>query len=412
MINTSTNKEACKNNENAIPKKILLLSAYDAASHKLWRQRLTELLPQFQWIHLSLPPRNFAWKIRGNSLLWAQSERDLLEQHYDLLLATSMVDLASLRGFVPSLGSIPTIVYFHENQFEYPIDNERKESRAIDNIEPKLVPIYSALCANKILFNSNFNRDSFLEGVRKLFKKLPDKIPEAAYKALQKSEVLAVPIGQKKIFDFAAKHQQEKANKVSSNQLNRDQLQVVWNHRWEYDKGPDLLLEVLRILVKRQLPIVLQLAGEKFRHSPLEFEEICNLISKQASYTKSQSIQCGYIEGQSTYYTLLCSVDVVLSTALHDFQGLAIQEACLAGCTPLVPDDLAYPEYFCTAFRYQRCEQNTQSAANIVARLLNWQKLKSMGTILPKAELSELADQKLSENYQKIFLPLITAEKD
>ena len=125
---------------------------------------MASLLPQFQWIYLSLPPRNFTWKIRGNSLLWAQSKRELLEKHYDLLLATSMVDLASLRGFIPSLGSIPSIVYFHENQVEYPIDNERKERKSIDNIEPKLVPIYSALCADKILFNSNFNRDSFLKG--------------------------------------------------------------------------------------------------------------------------------------------------------------------------------------------------------------------------------------------------------
>jgi hypothetical protein len=99
----------------------------------------------------------------------------------------------------------------------------------------------------------------------------------------------------------------------------------------------------------------------------------------------------------------------VLSTALHDFQGLAIQEASLAGCTPFVPNDLSYPEYFPTAFRYQRCGQATQSAANIVARLLNWQKLKSTGNNLPKAELPELANEKLSERYGKTFLPLMTA---
>ena len=412
MNSTSTNQIGRESNENATAKKILLLSAYDAESHKLWRQRLASLLPQFQWVHLSLPPRNFTWKIRGNSLLWAQSERELLEQHYDLLLATSMVDLASLRGFIPSLSSIPSIVYFHENQFEYPIDNKRKERKFIDNIEPKLVPIYSALCADKILFNSNFNRDSFLKGVRKLFRNLPDKIPETTYEKLHKSTVLAVPIGQQEILNFLAKHQQEQANETSRNQLTSDELKVVWNHRWEYDKGPSLLLEVLRILVKRQLPIVLQLAGEEFRHSPMEFKEIRTLISKQARYSKFQSIQCGYVEDQSTYYRLLCSTDVVLSTALHDFQGLAIQEASLAGCTPLVPNDLSYPEYFPTAFRYHRCEQDTQSAANIITRLLNWQKLKSIGNKLPKAELPELTDEKLSEHYEKTFLPLMMAVED
>jgi glycosyltransferase involved in cell wall biosynthesis len=153
--------------------------------------------------------------------------------------------------------------------------------------------------------------------------------------------VLAVPIGQQEILNLLAKHPQEQANETSSNQLTSDELKVVWNHRWEYDKGQSLLLEVLRILVKRQLPIVLQLAGEEFRHSPMEFKEIRTWISKQACYSKFQSIQCGYVEDQSTYYRLLCSADVVLSTALHDFQGLAIQEASLAGCTTLVPND--YP---------------------------------------------------------------------
>jgi glycosyltransferase involved in cell wall biosynthesis len=96
--------------------------------------------------------------------------------------------------------------------------------------------------------------------------------------------VLAVPIGQQEILNLLAKHPQEQANETSSNQLTSDELKVVWNHRWEYDKGQSLLLEVLRILVKRQLPIVLQLAGEEFWHSPMEFKEIRALISKQTCY--------------------------------------------------------------------------------------------------------------------------------
>lgn len=44
-----------------------------------------------------------------------------------------------------------------------------------------------------------------------------------------------------------------------------------------------------------------------------------------------------------------------------------------------------------------------------MARLLNWQKLKSTENNLPKAELPELANEKLSERYGKTFLPLMTA---
>ena len=97
--------------------RILLLSAYDAMSHKMWRGRLLEMFPEHTWTQLVLPPRHFNWRIRGNSLQWALNEKDLLNQDYDLLIATSMVDLASLRGFIPSIAQLPTLLYFHENQF-------------------------------------------------------------------------------------------------------------------------------------------------------------------------------------------------------------------------------------------------------------------------------------------------------
>ena len=63
------------------------------------------LCPKHDWTVLSLPARYFSWRIRGNSLSWAFGERERLQQPYDLIIATSMVDLTSLRGFVPVTGS-------------------------------------------------------------------------------------------------------------------------------------------------------------------------------------------------------------------------------------------------------------------------------------------------------------------
>ena len=45
-------------------------------------------------------------------------------------------------------------------------------------------------------------------------------------------------------------------------------------------------------------------------------------------------------------------IDFVLSTADQEFQGLAIQEAMLSGCIPVVPDALSYPEYIPVECRY------------------------------------------------------------
>ena len=100
--------------------KVLLLSAYAAASHVHWQSHLADMFPSWDWQVLALPPRHFSWRVRGNPLYWALEETETLAQAYDLLIATSMVDLATLRGLVPSLAEIPSVLYFHENQFEYP----------------------------------------------------------------------------------------------------------------------------------------------------------------------------------------------------------------------------------------------------------------------------------------------------
>ncbi len=88
--------------------RVLLLSAYAAGSHVHWRERLTAMLPDWQLTVLELPPRHFNWRIRGNPLYWSMAERETLEAGYDLVLATSMVDLATLRGLVPALAPVPT----------------------------------------------------------------------------------------------------------------------------------------------------------------------------------------------------------------------------------------------------------------------------------------------------------------
>ncbi|MCL1486116.1 MAG: DUF3524 domain-containing protein [Marinobacter sp.] len=77
--------------------RILLLSAYDAGSHRRWREQLVLSQPEFEWHVLALSPRFFRWRIRGNALTWLSEP--LLKERWDLLLVTSMVDLASVRGF-------------------------------------------------------------------------------------------------------------------------------------------------------------------------------------------------------------------------------------------------------------------------------------------------------------------------
>lgn len=374
--------------------RILLLSAYDAMSHKMWREGLERMFPEHEWTQLKLPPRNFNWRIRGNSLQWALNERERLEQDYDLLIATSMVDLASLRGFVPQLSRLPSLVYFHENQFVYPAGSEQRAG----NIEPQLVPLYAAFCADAIAFNSDYNRSSFLQGAAQLLDRLPDKLGPALLAKLEASVVLPVPVQDFEMADAA--------------EATKTILDVVWNHRWEYDKGPRRLLQLVETIAAQRLPIRLHVVGQQFRTSPEEFGQIGSLLQQHAAALGMEAGQFGFIKDRSEYKTLLRRCDVVLSTAAHDFQGLAMQEACALGCTPLAPNALVYPEYIQPECLYECAEQEGQDGGvtELLDRLLQWQQMRSGGVALPKLELQRFTPRALKPRYAELFARLLGSE--
>lgn len=362
--------------------KILLLSAYHAASHQRWAAGLMANLPDCQWTCLSLPPRHFNWRIRGNSLTWALKERQTLSQQYDLVLATSMVDLSALRGFIPSLADIPTILYFHENQFAYPASKQQFAS-----VEPQILSIYSAFCADRLLFNSEFNRRTFFAGARDLFKKLPDGVAAADLDSLAaRSDVLSVPL-------------EDKCYRASTSSCASDKatVELVWNHRWEYDKSPDRLLLALEALP--ELPITVHVVGQQFRRQPEAFKEIESLLRQ-----RGQLGSWGYVDSETAYRELLSRCHGVISTALHDFQGLAVMDAVASGCIPLVPKRQAYPEWFGVDFCYDSYPDDASKEAQALAariEVLVMGILQGQQWVAPG--LGEFRWQSLSETYRRQF---------
>lgn len=367
--------------------RILLLSAYDAASHRRWRRGLVAALPEHEWQLLTLPARYFSWRIRGNSLSWAFGQRAVLEQHYDLIIATSMVDLSALKGMVPSLAAIPTIVYFHENQFAYP-GNDRQHS----SVEPQMVNLYTALCAQRLVFNSDFNRQSFIDGVESLLGKLPDQVPPNLVQRLDKSsEVLAVPLESECFRQPLARP--------------GEPLHIVWNHRWEYDKGPDRLLALVRQLLQRGIAFSLSVLGEGFRQVPIEFDQLQALF---ASSNSGSLRHWGFVESVDDYREILAGADVALSTAVHDFQGLAVMEAVAMACVPLVPDRLCYPEWFADEFRYASCVDDIDTEANGLADKVEALANSKLAANMPQPpSLQAFGWEALQPNYQSLISKVV-----
>ncbi len=372
--------------------KALLLSAYDAGSHRVWRENLCAMLPQIRWTTLTLPPRHFAWRVRGNSLSWAFKQRPALTDKHDFLLCTSMTDLSALRGFVPPLGQLPTIVYCHENQFAYP---ENPQAPQVNVVEPQMLSIYTALCADRLVFNSEWNRSSFLQGATALLRKLPDEVPDGLPERLARSVVLPVPLD--------ASLWQPRPTPAEP-----DVLSIVWNHRWEFDKGPALLLAIVDALMQQRVRFRLHLLGQRFRQAPPEFDELQARLAHWHAETGIRPGRIGHVNEQSAYRHLLACSDVVLSTALHDFQGLALQEASALGCAALAPARLVYPEYLAPAQLYQGTGTLAEQATSAAARLNAWAQRKASGLPLPVADLRAFHPDSLRCGHEQLIQGLFS----
>ena len=111
---------------------------------------------------------------------------------------------------------------------------------------------------------------------------------------------------------------------------------VVWNHRWDREKRADRLFSVLHRLADDGIAFRLALAGENLRVDPQEFDSIRRRLGDRV-------VHVGTLD-RDGYHRLLAASDVTVSTAEHETFGIAAVEAMTAGCVPLLPDRLSYPE--------------------------------------------------------------------
>lgn len=355
--------------------RILVLSPYQAHSHRVWINQLTSGLPDIDWRVLTLPARHFSWRIRSNPLSWYLNEALADTAVPDLIVATSMTDLATFKGlFHHRIGGVPSIVYFHENQFAYPLT-----PGATASVEPAMVNLYSALAADRVVFNSEYNRRTLLAGARRFLSRMPERLPaDVLQRVADVSQVLPVPV--REVF-----FEQGGVARPGSRRL-------IWNHRWEHDKGPERLLAAVSSLVESGTPFRLELAGQRFRRAPGPFAE---LTRRFGAHVRDR----GYLN-ETDYAAFVAGGGLVLSTALHDFQGLAIQEAAAAGCVPVVPDRLAYPEWFAEPYRYPSLDDAVEEGRTLARRL---QELLAADGALRPPSLDALRIEALAGRYRALF---------
>ena len=313
---------------------ILLLEPYHGGSHQAFLVGLREAV-DCRFTLLSLPARK--WKMRMQLAAPWLAERIIAlaraGHRFDAILGSTFVDGAVLHSLLCRAGMhLPLAIYFHENQFSYPgqvKDPGRNQFTAIN--------FNTALVADQLAFNSRYNLDSFLDGVRWYLKKATDMdVRHLGAMIGDKATVLHPGVDFTHIDQAAARACPRGRKPV-----------IVWNHRWEHDKDPETFFQALFELAARGVEFRLIVLGQQFRRQPPIFA-----MARQRLVDRI--LHFGYVEERRRYAELLCQGDVVVSTARHEFFGFSVLEAVRAGCHPLVPDRLSYRELFPARYRYQQ----------------------------------------------------------
>lgn len=295
--------------------KVLVVEPFHTGSHQSWAEGYRAHSGHDVRL-LTHPGRWWKWRMQGSAVTLAESLADFDHWSPDLAVVSDMVDLAHFRTFArPFIGEVPTILYFHETQLTYPT------SGGAADLSYSMTNWLSALAADRVLFNSDYHRRVFFEHLPRLLHRPPDHTHVHLIDSVRvKSEVLPVGVDLSWV--------------AEAGQTARTP-RVVWSHRWEFDKDPDVFAEAIVELVESGVDFELILLGYRPTRPPDALERIRAGAADRIVHDGEASVDL--------YRKLVASSHIVVSTALQEFFGISVVEAIAAGCRPVLPLRLSYP---------------------------------------------------------------------
>lgn len=306
--------------------RILALEPYLGGSHAAFLADLGEF-SRHRWTVEGLPAYQWKWRMRHAPLAFARRLAGVDPASFDGMFCSDMLDLAAFRGLLgPRWCRLPVVAYFHENQLTYPdpARQERDHHFAFTNFT-------TAVAADEVWFNSAFHRDEWRDATARFLARMPDHPPLAELETvIAKSRI--EPPGVRSFRPL----------RDPQSPARPEPPRILWVARFEGDKNPELFFAALRQLKAGGHAFRLSVIGAEFQRRPGVF------ASAQEEFA-SELDHFGYQPDRADFERVLRQSDVVVSTAQHEFFGLAVLEAVLAGAFPLLPARLAYPEVYAAA---------------------------------------------------------------
>lgn len=332
--------------------RVLAFEAWDSGSHRAVRESI-QRHGTLDWRFLTLPGRSPKWRLRHGALELARRARNWTNEgrgggpgfhprDADLVFTTGMLSASDLIANLPRpLRSRPLVLSMHENQAAYPIGPDvPKEIRQRD-AHLAFTNLSSVGAADRVIWNSRWNLESFIEGMRSILSHAPEPIDDRwSHRLRDRSIVVPPPIEAEEIELARVLRNTPAAVYPDGRPRDRRKTLVAWPHRWEHDKGCDELLAIADEAAKREAAGGPAIRWVILGHQPPRPPEAMTTLLMRHRPRILHAGECS----RSEYLGWLTASDWVLSTARHEFFGMAVAEALLAGCRPWLPSRLAYPE--------------------------------------------------------------------
>ena len=325
--------------------KILLLEPYCGGSHRAWAEGYAAH-SRHDVTLLTLPARFWKWRMQGGALTLAERAR-ALPACPNLILASDMLNLPAFLALTRDvLAGVPAVLYCHENQLTYPCSPGEKR-----DLTYGMINWLSMLAADRVYFNSRYHLEEWFDELPRMLKHLPDYVHLHRIADVRaRSGVLPVGCDLHRLDPAPTLRRSEKPCAAEQGTVDGHtpgleatiepsqgfSPLLLWNQRWEYDKDPETFFRALFTLADEGRDFRVALAGKGHRQAAPEFEAARERLGTRV-------VHFGYAD-EARYRALLRQADLVVSTAIHEFFGVAVVEAIYCGCCPVLPRRLAYPE--------------------------------------------------------------------
>lgn len=315
--------------------RVLAIEPFHGGSHRAFLEGWSDR-SRHRFDLITLPDRHWKWRMRHAALTAAEQVRGRLGngEPWDVVWASDMLDLAAFQGLCPEVASLPTVLYFHENQLTYPWRSgwsaDDQEDAGRDG-HYAYTNFLSALVADRIWFNSGFHRDEWLAALPGFLRRFPEYgHVDLVERVASRSEVQSPGV---------------QCEKPPGGETPKSAgFHVLWAARWEHDKNPETFFDALRGWRESHpehwrdpdRPVRLHVLGQSYERVPDTFgSALRDFADSIATW--------GFVDHED-YLRCLHQADVFVSTARHEFFGIATVEALSAGAHPLLPERLSYPE--------------------------------------------------------------------